>query len=65
MSILTNGLYMYLLKLESPSPIDALCQVWVKLVHSYWRLRQCIFTNYNLVLSSFGKGRNLYIFEQN
>ena len=40
---------LYLNKLESPSPKDALCQVWLKLAQWFWRrgffkFRQCIFT---------------------
>jgi hypothetical protein len=29
------------LKLESPSPKDDLCQVWLKLAQWFWRSRKC------------------------
>ena len=32
-------------KLESPSPKDALCQVWLKLAQWFWRRRLLIFIN--------------------
>ena len=32
-----NLLVLYLKKLESPSPKDALCQVWLKLAQWFWR----------------------------
>ena len=34
---LEKGGALYLNKLESPSPKDALCQVWLKLAHWFWR----------------------------
>ena len=30
-------LVLHLKKLESPSPKDALCQVWLKLAQGFWR----------------------------
>ena len=56
---LEKGGALPLNKLESPSPKNALCQVWLKLAH--WFLRrffkfcQCIFAI--LLLSPLGKGR--------
>ena len=42
-------LYLHLNKLESPSPKDALCQVWLKLAQWFlekkiFKFHQCIFT---------------------
>ena len=34
-----SGLALYLNKLESPPPKDALCQVWLKLAQKFWRRR--------------------------
>ena len=34
---LEKGVAHHLNKLESPSPRDALCYVWLKLVHWFWR----------------------------
>ena len=36
---LEKGAALHLNKLESPSPKDALCQVWLKLAHWFWRRR--------------------------
>ena len=36
---LEKGEDLYLNKLESPSPKDALCQVWLKLAQWFWRRR--------------------------
>ena len=36
---LEEGGALHLNKLESPSPKDALCQVWLKLAHWFWRRR--------------------------
>ena len=36
---LQKGRALYLNKLESPSPKDALCQVWLKLAKWFWRRR--------------------------
>mgnify|MGYP003690728853 CR=1 FL=1 len=41
-----KGGTLHMIKLESPSPKDALCQVWLKLVQLFWRegffkFRQC------------------------
>ena len=30
---------LHLNKLEFPSPMDALCQVWLKLTHWFWGIR--------------------------
>ena len=42
---LEKGGVLHLNKLESPSPGDNLCQVWLKLTQWFWRrrFRQCIF----------------------
>ena len=36
---------LHLNKLESPSPKDALCQVWLKLAQWFWRRRSLNFSN--------------------
>ena len=36
---LEKGAALHLNKLESPSPKDALCQVWLKLAQWFWRRR--------------------------
>ena len=36
---LEKGVALHLYKLESPSPKEALCQVWLKLVEWLWRRR--------------------------
>jgi hypothetical protein len=36
---LEKGYPLYLNKLESPSPKDDLCQVWLKLAQWFWRRR--------------------------
>ena len=49
----------HLNKLESPSPKDALCQVWLKLAQLFWRrrfFRECIFTISYLSLLGKGQG---------
>ena len=38
---LEKGRALYLNKFESPSPKDALCQVWLKLAKWFWR-RRCL-----------------------
>jgi hypothetical protein len=38
---LEEGYPLPLNKLESPSPNDDLCQVWLKLVQWFWRSRKC------------------------
>ena len=54
---------LHLIKLESPSPKDALCQIWLKLAQSFWRR----FLNFVNVFSLFcnylllEKGRALYL----
>ena len=40
-----RGMALYLYKLESPLPISALCQVWLKLVWWLWRRRFLNFVN--------------------
>ena len=54
---LEKGGVLHLNKLESPSPKDVLCQVWLKLAQWFWRWRfcQCIFAISQL--SPFAKGR--------
>ena len=42
---LEKGRTLYLNKLESPSPKDALCQVWLKLAQWFWRRRFFNFVN--------------------
>ena len=42
---LEKGGALHLNKLESPSPKDALCQVWLKLVQWFWRRRFLNFIN--------------------
>ena len=37
--LLEKGRALYFNKLESPSPKDALCQVWLKLAQWFWRRR--------------------------
>ena len=41
---LEKGRALHLNTLESPSPKDALCQVWLKLVQWIFKILQCIFT---------------------
>ena len=45
-----NLLVLHINKLESPSPKDALCQVWLKLAQWFWRRR---FFNFINVFSLF------------
>ena len=47
---LEKGVALYLNELESPSPKDSLCQVWLKLV--YWFLRR-FFKNFVNVFSTW------------
>ena len=42
---LEKGWVLHLNKLESPSPKDALCQVWLKLAQWSWRRRFLNFVN--------------------
>ena len=42
---LEKGGTLHLYKLESPSPKDALCQVWLKLAYWFWRRRFLKFVN--------------------
>ena len=39
LSPLEKGVALHLNKLESPTPKDALCQVWLKLAQWFWRRR--------------------------
>ena len=52
---LEKGRALHLNKLESPSPKDALCQVWLKLVQWLWKRRSFKFVN---VFLQFGKGQS-------
>ena len=47
---LEKGAALHLNKLESPSPKDTLCQVWLKLAKWFWRIR---FSNFVNVFSLF------------
>ena len=49
--LLEMGVILHLIKLESPSPKDALCQVWLKLAQWFWR-RFLNFINVILLLRS-------------
>ena len=42
---LEKGRVLHLNKLESPSPKDALCQVWLKMAQWFWRRRFLNFVN--------------------
>ena len=44
---------LYLNKLESPSPKDALCQVWLKLAQWFWRRRFFNFVNVFLLFRNY------------
>ena len=63
---LGKGGAVHLNKLESPSPKDALCQVWLKLAQWFWRRR---FLNFVNVFSLFRnylpleKGRALHLYK--
>ena len=56
--LLEKDVILHLNQLESPSPKDALCQVWLKLTHWFWRRRFSKFVN---VFSLF---RNYFPFEK-
>ena len=56
--LLAESVALHLNKLESPSPKDALCQVWLKLDQWFWRRR---FLNFVNVFSLF---RNYLPLEQ-
>ena len=56
--LLETGEALHLNKLESPSPEDALCQVWLKLAQWFW-IRRCL--NFVNELSLF---RNYFPFEK-
>ena len=40
-----KGRNLHFNKIDSPSPKDALCQVWLKLVHWFWRRKFLNFVN--------------------
>ena len=48
-----NLLVLHLKKLESPSPKDALCQVWLKLAQWFWRRRFLNFVNVFLLFLNY------------
>ena len=50
--LIINGFFC-LKKLESPSPKDALCQDWLKLVQWFWRRRFFIFINVFLLFHDY------------
>ena len=55
---------LHLNKLESPSPKDALCQVWLKLAQWFWRRRFLNFVNVFSLFHNylpFGKGVVLHL----
>ena len=56
--LLEKGRALHLNKIESPSPKDALCQVWLKLAKWFWRKR---FLNLVNVFSNF---RNYFPLEK-
>ena len=43
----------HLNKLESPSPNDALCQIWLKLAQRFWRRRSSNFVNVFLLFLNY------------
>ena len=58
------GLVLHLNKLESPSPKDALCQVWLQMAHWFWRRRFFNFVNVFSLLCNYlplEKGRALHL----
>ena len=62
-----KGGVLYLNKTESPSPKDALCQVWLKLAQWFWRRRFLNIFNMNLHFRKYlplKKGVTLNSFEQ-
>ena len=61
---LEKGGAHYLNKLESPSPKDALCQVWLKLAQWFWRRGFLNFVNVFSLFRNylpFEKGRSLHL----
>ena len=42
---LKKGGALHMIKVESPSPKDALCQVWLKLAQWFWRRRSLNYVN--------------------
>ena len=49
---------LHLNKLKSPSPKDALCQVWLKLGHTFWRrifLISSMYLRYFVIISPWKK----------
>ena len=58
------GWVFHLNKVESPSPKDALCQVWLKSVQWFWRRRFLNFVNVFLLFNYYlplEKGRALHL----
>ena len=54
-----KGMALHLKKLESPSPKNALCQVWLKLAHWFWRRR--FFKVVNLFLGHLSNSGDLLL----
>ena len=48
-----KDLALHLKKLESPSPMDTLCQVWLKLSQWFWRRRFLKFLNFFLLFLNY------------
>ena len=65
-SSLEKGGALHLNKLESHTPKDALCQVWLKLAQWFWRrrffeFRQCILTISLFIYHPLQKGGALHL----
>ena len=63
---LEKGGALRLNKLESPSPKDALCQVWLKLAEWFWRSRFLNFVNVFSLFCNYlplEKGRVFYLYK--
>ena len=61
---LAKGLVLNLNKLETPSPKDAFCQVWVNLAEWFWRRRFLNFVNEFMLFRNYlplGKGLALHL----
>ena len=57
-------MFLHLNKLESPSPKDALCHVWLKFAQWFWRRRFCNFVNEFLLFGNYlhlKKGEALHL----
>ena len=50
---LEKGMALHLNKLESPSPKDALCKVWLKMAQWFWRRRFLNFVNVFLLFHNY------------